>query len=566
MLCELRVENLVLIERAELELGPGLNVLTGETGAGKTMLAHALDLLMGGRARSGIVRPGAGEAYVEGVFAVADPLVKQLHEQLGGEPWWPVDADELILARRALGDGRTRAYVNGRSAPIGVLRDLGARMLSFYGQHEHRKLVLGAAQREILDLACGGSHAVTLDACAASYRSVRALESELDRLTELAAAADRELDLLEHEIAEIDTVAPDEQERSDALALRERLRAVDELRLATAAAAQALAPDDPDATGAAHAAARASGALAALAGIDPKLDALSKRCEAAAIELEDVAASLGHHLDALDADEGSLQSVEERLTQEERLIRKHGGSVAAVLDHAQRARARRDELIGARDGRQDIEERLTRERAVLRRNVAELRAERTRTARRLEERVRKELAALAMADASFEIALTETEPKASGGDDVQFTIAPNPGVAPAPLREIASGGELSRVMLALVTAGETSASVAGRMTGATLVFDEIDAGIGGQTARAVGERLRALAQARQILCITHLPQIASLAQHHFQVVKDTSAQPTTTRIVRLAESELVGELMRMLGADEQDAGARKHAHELLEAA
>jgi DNA repair protein RecN (Recombination protein N) len=569
MLCELRVENLVLIERAELALGPGLNVLTGETGAGKTMLAHALDLLMGGRPRSGIVRPGAEEAYVEGVFSLAAPLVEQLREQLGEEPWWPAEAQELVLARRVLRDGRTRAYVNGRSAPVAALRDLGARVLSFYGQHEHRKLVLGAAQREILDLACGEAHAATLQACAACHRSVRTLESELERLDQLAAGTEAELELLEHEIAEIEAAAPSEQEHLEALALRDRLRAADELRLAAANAIQALEPGDGEGTGAAHAAARASDALTGIGGVDPELDALAERCRAGAIELQDIAASLSSRLEALDADEQTLESVEARLALLERLMRKHGGSIAAVLDHAERSRARRAELIEARSGSEEAKERLSVERAVLEGHVERLRAQRTRTARRLQKSVREELEALAMADATFEIALTQTEPKASGGDEVQFTIAPNPGVAPASLREIASGGELSRVMLALVTAGEPSASNPGGATassGATIVFDEIDAGIGGQTARAVGERLRALAAARQVLCITHLPQIASLAQRHFQVVKDSSSKPTVTRIVQLEQADVVGELVRMLGADEQDAGALEHARELLAAA
>ena len=566
MLCELRVENLLLIERAELALGPGLNVLTGETGAGKTMLADALDLLMGGRSRSGIVRPGASEAYVEGVFACSEPVRAQLREQARDDAWWQDDAEELVLARRVLGDGRTRAYVNGRTAAVSDLRELGARMISFYGQHEHRKLVLTGAQREILDLACGEPHASTLAACETSYQSACALEARLADLNELADGAARELDLLEHELAEIEAAAPDEDEHLALLARRERLRSLDELRSAAASAADALSPEPSHAASAAHATSSAAARLNMIAGVDTELDALAERCAAAAIEVDDIAAGLHRYCEGLDGDDGSLQTVEERLAQLERLMRKHGGSIASVLEHGERARARRDQLLGSQTDRLEVEQLLAAERTALEKHVLDVRGARERTARRLQKRVREELGALAMADATFQISLTPVEPRASGGDDVEFTIAPNPGVAPAPLREIASGGELSRVMLALITACSAGASASSASSGATIVFDEIDAGIGGQTARAVGERLRTLASSRQILCITHLPQIASMAERHFQVAKDTSADPTITSIVRLSESEVVDELVRMLGAEEQDAGARSHAQELLRAA
>lgn len=565
MLCELRVENLLLIERASLQLGSGLNVLTGETGAGKTMLADALDLLMGGRSRSGIVRPGASEAYVEGVFTCSEHLRARLREDRREEAWWLDDCEEIVLARRVLGDGRTRAYVNGRSATVGDLRELGARLISFYGQHEHRKLVLSSSQREILDLACGESHASTLAACAACHRAVRSLEAELTELDELVSAG-RELDLLEHELAEIEATAPDENERVDLLSRRERLRALDELRLAATAAAEALSSDAVPSGSAAHATASAAARLTAVAGVDEQLDALAERCVAAAIEIDDIAAGLHAYREELDGDDGSLEAVEERLAQLERLMRKHGGSIATVLDHAEQARARREQLLAARTGREEMQRRLIAEKAALERYVQELRSNRKRAAAKLEKRVRAELASLAMADASFHIDLQATEPGASGGDEVEIGIAPNPGVGAAPLREIASGGELSRVMLALITACSADGRATGAWSGATIVFDEIDAGIGGQTARAVGERLRSLAAGRQVLCITHLPQIASLAERHFQVVKDTSAEPTVTSIVQLADGQVVDELVRMLGAEEHDAGARRHARELLRAA
>jgi DNA repair protein RecN (Recombination protein N) len=585
VLCELRVENLLLIERAELALASGLNVLTGETGAGKTVLAHALDLLMGGRARSGIVRPGATEAYVEGVFALAPGLAEELagsmpeNASIEGaglesasvegpalEAAGPNEADggTVVLARRVGPDGRTRAYVNGRSASVSDLRALGSRLISFYGQHEHRKLMLADAQLEILDRVCGESHRRRLSECAAAHAELRGLQAERERLEQLALARDRELDLLEHEISEIEQAAPEEREHEQLLELRERLRRIDGLRAASGGAAEALSGELSEGLGAMQLIASASSQLGSLAGLDRTLDALSERCKALAIEAQDVAGELRAYREGLEGQEGSLQEVEERLALLERLIRKHGGTVASVLDHLQTARSRRDELAGALLAQAEIEERLAEARNALEGHVAKLRADRSRAARKLEKEVRAQLAALAMGDATFEVALVEAPARASGGDEVQFTIAPNPGVPPAPLREIASGGELSRVMLALATV--SAGGGGGAEEDSTLVFDEIDAGIGGHTARAVGERLCDLARGRQVLCITHLPQIASLADRHFSLAKQRVGEGTLTSVAQLGESEVLSELVRMLGADEQDAGAEEHARELLRAA
>ena len=561
MLHELRVENLLLIERAELRLAAGLNVLTGETGAGKTVLAQALDLLLGGRARSGIVRPGAAEAYVEGVFDLPEPLRERLGETV------EQDAQEIVLARRVGADGRSRAYLNGRSASVADLRDLAGALLSFYGQHEHRRLTLAAAQLEILDGICGERHAARLRECAAAFAETRRLQERLDGLRELSSQREREIDLLEYELAEIDTVSPGEEELEQLQAARERLRRVDALHAAAGAAAEALAPDS-DRPGAAPALAGTVAGLDALAGLDPALDALGERARALVLESEDLAAELRAYCEEVPlsglegpvGQETSLDAIEERLASIERLVRKHGGSVRAVLDHADASRARREELTGAEVALADTEGRLGAATAALDGHVAALRRERTRTAKGFAVAVREQLAALAMSEASFEVSVTEREVGPAGGDAVEFLIAPNPGVPAGALREIASGGELSRIMLAIMSVANASA------TDATLVFDEVDAGIGGHTARAVGARLLELASRRQVLCITHLPQIASLGARHFSIVKDTTADPTLATVVQLAEGEVVSELVRMLGADNDDTAARRHARDLRRAA
>jgi DNA repair protein RecN (Recombination protein N) len=314
--------------------------------------------------------------------------------------------------------------------------------------------------------------------------------------------------------------------------------------------------------GAAHLLAGAAMELQAPAGVDAELDALAARAQTLSIEADDLAGAVRYYLEGIEGEEGSLQALEERLAALERLMRKHGGTIAAVLDYAQRARARAQELAGAEQAQRQTQDLLECERARLEDFVQALHAARADAAARLTAAVRGQLAALAMPDASFDIELAPTEVRASGGDSVEFMIAPNPGVAAAPLREIASGGELSRVMLALASACEQAAGSAARTGGSTLVFDEVDAGIGGHTARAVGERLRDLASCRQLICITHLPQIASLADRHFTVRKDTSAELTLATVTRLTDREVEGELVRMLGAQEGDAGARKHAREL----
>jgi DNA repair protein RecN (Recombination protein N) len=551
VLHELRVENLLLIERAELRLAPGLNVLTGETGAGKTVLAHALDLLLGGRSRTGIVRPGAAEAYVEGVFDLPDGLRELLGDRVAP------DADELVLARRVSAEGRSRAYLNGRSAAVGDLREAAEGLISFYGQHEHRRLMLASSQLELLDAACGPEQAERRAAYAALHARVRELEGSLDGLRERAGARDRELDLLGYELEEIEAAAPSEDDETELLARRDRLRHVEALRAAALGAAEAATADEG---GVATVLAAAGGLLDGVAGVDAELDALTERWRALAIEADDLAADLRHYGEALEAEPGALEAVEERLAAWDRLKRKHGGTIAAVLAHAGECRARIAELDRAEVALEEATAELERARTQRAELAVGLRAARAGAAETLAADVRARLADLAMEAASFEIALEERDPGPTGADAVEFLIAPNPGVPPAPLRETASGGELSRVMLALLGAAND-----GRAD-AVLVFDEVDAGIGGHTARAVGEQLRALAAGRQVLCITHLPQVASLAARHFSIAKDVSKEPAVTTVTQLAESQVVGELVRMLGAPDGDVAARRHAKELRKAA
>jgi len=566
VLSALTVENLLLIERAELSLAPGLNVFTGETGAGKTVLAHALDLLLGGRCRPGIVRPGCPEAYVEGVFDIAPALHEEIARQLPACVS-AADQDSVIVARRVGTGGRTRAFVNGRSVTVGDLRELGVRLLTFYGQHEHRKLTLATAQLAILDAFCGVEHERCLEECARIHRDVHTLEVELDGLKQIDTVRERELDLLEHEIAEIEAAGPQESEYQDLLVSRERLKRLDSLQAAIGAATQALTGEGSQDRGALDLLAVSSSSLEAVEDVDPELDALSARQRTLLLEAEDLCSELRRYSEHVGAGPADIDSVEDRLSELERLMRKHGESIAAVLEHAERSRARRDQLLGAEVAFSDVSQRLQATCAERDQRMTTLHDTRARAAPLLSDAVRDRLKELAMPDVSFEIRLLERDPGPSGRDSAEFEISTNPGVCAGPLREIASGGELSRVMLALTTVDSLDGSGNGG-TGAlqTLIFDEVDAGIGGHTARIVGERLRDLGEQRQVLCITHLAQIASLADRHFSVTKDTSAKPTRTAVVQLEEAAVVSELVRMLGASDQDKAARSHVKELRRAA
>lgn len=565
MLLELRIENLLLIERAELRFGAGLNAITGETGAGKTILAHSLDLLLGGRARPQIVRPGASEAWVEGVFSLpegllAEPELAAIAERL------PEGADEVVLGRRVGKSGRTSAFIAGRSAPAADLTAIGSRLVRFYGQHEHRRLTLASAQLEILDGSAGAEHLTLRERYRQAHRRAVANERELAELREREGARERDLDLLRFELDEIEQLAPDPGELEELAAERGRLRHAEGLRSAAGQAALALSGEVDPESGAIALLASGESALIATAGVDPDLDAMAERLQSAGVELADLASELRGFADGIEAEPGRLEALEERLTALDRLRRKHGGSIQAVLEHGARCRGRIVELEGCEERAGELDAELSAalgERAAL---AGELSAGRRDAAAALEAEVAAALADLAMDGARLEVALEPlpVEPGAgegpaygaNGAESVELRVATNPGMPTAPLRDAASGGELSRIMLAL-SGLEPGAEATAQ------VFDEVDAGIGGNTARAVGERLRQLGRSRQVICITHLPQVASLADDHFRIQKRRSGDAAIAEVEKLDGDELVAEITRMLGAERSDQAASRHARELL---
>ena len=562
MLRELRIENLLLIERTEMRFGPGLNVITGETGAGKTVLAHSLDLLMGGRPRSAVVRPGAEEAWVEGSFDVPeglldDPALADLADRI------PAGQDVVLARRVSAGSGRSAAFIGGRSASAADLRALGSRLLAFYGQHEHRRLTLTAAQGEILDGFAGTGHRALVGDYRAAHANVVALIRERDELEAREGARERDIDLLRFELDEIDAAAFDPAEVADLSAERDRLRHAESLREGAGTALLAIAGGEEGGGGTA-ALAEAEAALGRSASVDPALDALGGRVATASVELADLAAELRSYLEGIEAEPGRLEEVETRLGEVDRLIRKHGGSAEAVIAHAEHCRAELERLERAAERSGELDAAVAEAEAKRTKLGEKLSKSRAAAAPELEREVASVLAELAMDGATLEVALVPVDGAsggygASGRETVELRVATNPGMPVAPLSDAASGGELSRVMLALSGTGP-----AGEVE--TLVFDEIDAGVGGKVARRVGERLRALGEGRQVVCITHLAQVASLASTHFRVVKEADGEATVARVEAVSGDDQHAEIVRMLGADSDDEAAGRHARELLTAA
>lgn len=565
MLLELRVENLLLIESAEMRLGPGLNVITGETGAGKTVLAHALDLLLGGKPHNGIVRPGAGEAYVEGLFSLPPELQKST-ELAELADLAPDGAAEITLARRVSSEGRTRAYICGRSSSADALFQIGSRLVASFNQHSHHSLLSSTEQMAIVDAHCGAGQLKRLKRYEELYIERSALLSDIHELEQIAKLKERELDLLSYEIDEIERTSPSVEEERELAKCRERLARAEALRQAAAAALDAVMPDG-DERGALALTAEALGRLEAVSGADGPLDQLTQRLNALLFEGEEIARELRGYFESLEGDPQRLAEIEERLQCFDNLKRKHGDSIESVLERQRSLIERRDQLEHAEHDLASKESHLVqlqREMSTVAREMSRARKE---AASSLSSSVASELDGLGMGKASFEADLMQSEANGSLGplgiDEVSFKIAANPGVPAGELGQVASGGELSRIMLALLAVAQ---SKQGRPT---LVFDEIDAGVGGKTATTVAKKLRQLAtgqgSCQQVICITHLAQIASLAERHFAITKDSSSSPAVASVAALEGEARAEELRRMIGMDGIDGDELGQENQLIAA-
>ena len=551
MLTELSVENMALIEAATLELAPGLNVITGETGAGKTLLATALQLLLGGRARSETVRAGANRATVEGTFSLPEEMGPRILTEALGDLAQEVETDDDLVLRRTLtGEGRSRCYVGGVSVPVRALASLGERLVSYHSQREQTRLTEPAEQLAILDDFLDEAASEAKSEHVSLWRSVARDREELAEIRSSSEARLREVEFLRYQVSELESAGYDPQELSELTRERDRLRNVTDLLKATAAAAAALASEEG--SGAIDAVARASTELETASGYDDSLGTLLQRLDGLSTELEDVLYELRSYVDELEADPNRLEAVEERLTAMRALERKYGD----VEGYLEESRARLSRLENLDEETAGLETRLSDGERRLGELAARLTAGREQASRRLSEKVQENLGDLNLGKTSFGAELVPAEPGPSGAERVEFAIRPNPGEPELPVRGYASGGELSRIMLSIRLAQERIEP------GATYVFDEVDAGIGGETATAVGAKLRELGNRNQVLTITHLPQIASEAGTHVVVEKEESGARTITRIQRIEGEERRRELARMLSG-RIDEASLAHASELL---
>jgi DNA repair protein RecN (Recombination protein N) len=576
---EIRIRGIGVIDDAVLELAPGLTVVTGETGAGKTMVVTGLGLLFGGRADSGVVRVGVDRALVEGRLQVAadDPATLRALEA-GAE----LEDGVLLLARTLTAEGRSRAYVGGRAVPASLLAELAETSLAVHGQSDQSRLLRPAHQRDALDRYAGSPVATPLAAYADAYAELRALDEELAELTTLSRERAQEADLLRFGLEEIEAVDPQPGEERSLAAEEDRLAHADTLRTAAAGAHDALlgAGDGPEGGDAAALVAAAQASLAAAGAHDEALAALAGRVSEIGYLLTDVAGDLASYATGIDVDPARLAAVSDRRAVLARLIRKYGdqsGTVVEVLAWSQRAVQRLtaldsdDDRIGALTGRRSE---LV---ATLSTTAAAVSAARNKAAKRFAAAVSGELPALAMPDATLGVEVTQrdvTDPAtegllldgrsivfaAHGVDDVDMLLCPHVGAPPRPLQRGASGGELSRVMLAVEVV------LAGADPVPTLVFDEVDAGVGGRAAVEVGSRLAALARTAQVLVVTHLPQVAAFADQHLVVRKASDGAVTASDVTTLDEAGRLIELSRMLAGLEESEAAQAHAQELLDVA
>ena len=569
MLAELRITDLGVISEATLDLDAGLTVVTGETGAGKTMIVSGIALLLGGRADAGAVRTGAERARVEGVFRLSSTLASTLTttateiSRAVAEAGGSVEDDELLVARHLTSAGRSRAYLGGAQVPAATCGDLVAELVTVHGQSEQLRLGRSDRQREILDRFAGPRLAQLLAAYGSDYADRRRTAAELDDLRRNAQQRAREIDLLRFGLEEIGAVEPQPGEDAALAAEATRLQAADDLRVAATTATVAIAGDEDDPQAAADALSAIGAARKAaeqLAALDPDAQALSERIAEVSYLLGDIAADLSHYLDALESSPGRLEQIAARRSQLAQLTRKYGSTVDEVISWSSDAAHQLAKLEIGDERIDELQTALAELDARLADRSAKITKLRATAAGKLAKAVLAELAALAMPHARLEFAITPTEPGPYGTDQVELLFSANPGTEPRNLARVASGGELSRVRLALEVV------LAGDEAGGTFVFDEVDAGVGGKVAVEIGRRLAALAAHYQVIVVTHLAQVAAFADRHYVVAKADDGQVTTSGVSRVTDGDRAAELARMMAGLDKTESSIAHAKELLELA
>lgn len=568
MLQELRIKNFALIDQATIEFDPGCNILTGETGAGKTVIVEAMNLVLGERADTTLIRSGEKEASVDGVFLLADVESTLLSEILGES----LDrGSELILSRVVTIGGKSRCYINGRLVNLGLLADIGKLLVDIHGQHEHQLLLNVAEHLSYLDRYAGQTTLEARTSYQSAYKKWIEISALIDSLKQDAAEKERQTELLRFQIEEIDRASLRPDEEAILLSEREILRQSEKLFAAADAAYQSFSGLDEEGGGALDRLRAGLSELEKVAGVDDRLDQMGQALNDILYQAEDTAKLLREYREGIEFNPQRLEEIESRLSQIDLLKKKYGQSIEAVLSFRSQAKQQLESL----DSSPEKIEQLEREKATVEVELAaaarSLSEARMNAAEKFETEVLSQLAELSMPKAQFKVEIRQEETKdglmvngklvklfPDGIDQAEFMISPNVGEPLKPLSKIASGGEISRIMLALkIIFGEAD-------TIPTLIFDEVDVGIGGQTAAAVGQKLAQLSQSHQVICITHLPQIASYAASHFMVTKIEQDARTLTRVEKLDREGRVKEIARMISGTEVSEASLKHARELLD--
>ena len=559
MIIDITITDLGVISEARLPLGPGLTVVTGETGAGKTMVVTALGLLLGSRADATRVRQGTSSTWVEGRFSVGnEPDVMERASELGAA----IDDSELVLAREVHSEGRSRALVGGRSAPVSALSELAEHLVVIHGQSDQIRLKSETAQREALDRFAGPELAHVLDQYQEAFADFVSLSERRDRLRTQSDARATEAEEVRHALAEIEAIAPlsgEDKSLSDTVT---RLTNQEDLRQAAAMAKQALTADESslDPVDAQSLVDQALKALDRVVSFDQSLEPLRTQLADASYQLRETAGAIAGYLAGLDSDGAmSLEQTLERLSAITALMRRYGPTLDDVVEYQRSGSDRLLELDQDSEALETLDDQVEDAHQRAQKLAAQLSEMRSRAGETLSSAVTQELAALAMPTASLHVrVITEDVLHAHGADQVQLLLAAHQGADPVALGKGASGGELSRVMLALEVV------IAGSDPVPTFVFDEVDAGVGGASALEIGRRLDALSQTSQVIVVTHLAQVAAFANNHLRVVKDTLGDVTTSSVAVLEGEERVSELARMLGGMEDSQTALSHARELIE--
>lgn len=559
MIEEIRIRDLGVISEAILPLGPGFTAITGETGAGKTMVVTALGLLRGERSDSTAVRSGSDTAWVEGRWIIEPTeTITETVTDAGGL----IEGDELLLGRSVSAEGRSRAVVGGRSTPVAVLGELGELLVAVHGQSDQVRLRSTSAQREALDRFAGPHFAEVLGEYAHAFRRWKANAAELAELIAARDAREKEAEELRLSISDIEAAAPQPGEDEQLTALAQRLMHTEDLRVATAQARAALSSDESDELDALARVELAKRALEKVADVDSTLASLLENLTHLSFQLHDVAGALSSHLANLEGEgEQNLDTIQERRAELNTLMRKYGPTLDDVLARVNSGSARLLELDGDSERITELAEEVNADHALVLRGAEALHILREEAAQRLSAAVTEELAALAMPDAQLFVKVTQGDELAVHGvDTVELLLRPHPGSEPRPISKSASGGELSRIMLALEVV------IAGQDSVPTYVFDEVDSGVGGASAIEIGRRLARLAEKSQVIVVTHLAQVAAFATNHLRVVKDTSGEVTASSVHKLTGSEREAEMARLLSGLQDSENALAHARELIELA